>query len=351
MTPLKQFLQWLYPPQFNVAGAIVGGAVIGGVASNMSAGKAAGAQQAGIESSNAISQGQYNQTREDNLPFLRNGTAASNQLAYELGLSTTPGGAQYALGNTDSGQWTPNADLYKSNEQYRNAWDAFTAAHVAKYGYAPNTSRGSLGSDLAGQLAGYGFDASTLTPEQTAPGTNYNSLSRNFTIDDLNKDVVYNATKDFQAQQGQLGIDRQAAANGSLNSGATLKALQRFNTGLASQLTGDAKTRYDADRATRYNQLAGVAGTGQIAVNNVTNAGTANANTQSNNVISGANSRAASAIGGGNAINSGIGSITNYYQQQQLLDRLRGGAAANNPTIYGSPTGGDLGQSAGGFMY
>jgi hypothetical protein len=60
----------------------------------------------------------------------------------------------------------------------------------------------------------------------------------------------------FQIEQGEKGVLNNMAALGMKNSGAALKALTRFRTGLASQEYG-----------TYLNRLAGAAGMGQSQVN------------------------------------------------------------------------------------
>ena len=83
---------------------------------------------------------------------------------------------------------------------------------------------------------------------------------------------------DFRFDEGQRAQERSAAARGNLLSGGQAKALQRWSQGLASQEYQNAWNRNeqqylnDFNRAltlgqSRYNQLAGVAGTGQTAAN------------------------------------------------------------------------------------
>lgn len=52
----------------------------------------------------------------------------------------------------------------------------------------------------------------------------------------------------FRRQQGMEGIQNSAASRGNLGSGATLKALAQFNSGLASQEYDKAYGRYDTNR-------------------------------------------------------------------------------------------------------
>lgn len=58
----------------------------------------------------------------------------------------------------------------------------------------------------------------------------------------------------FRKQQGMDGIQSQAAARGGLLSGATLKALNNYNSNLASQEYDNAFNQYQTDENRRFNQ-------------------------------------------------------------------------------------------------
>jgi uncharacterized protein YukE len=169
---------------------------------------------------------------------------------------------------------------------------------------------------------------------------------RRFTTADLQNDVPYQQGFQYALDQGQLGVNRLAAASGSLNSGATLKALQDRAANVANQYAGDAYNRFTNDQTNQYNRLAGISGAGQQAANslassgaNYANAGTSTALSTGNalsNLYTGAgNSRAASSIAGGNALSGGLNSISNYYQTQNLLSKL-GGLAGNTGSLSNS---------------
>lgn len=68
-------------------------------------------------------------------------------------------------------------------------------------------------------------------------------------------DISQNPAFKFKMEQGQKAIDSNQAAKGMLNSGARLKALQKFGQGLASEEYGK---EYDR----QANRLAGIAGLG-----------------------------------------------------------------------------------------
>lgn len=58
----------------------------------------------------------------------------------------------------------------------------------------------------------------------------------------------------FRKQQGMDGIQSQAATGGGLLSGATLKALNNYNSNLASQEYDNAFNQYQTDENRRFNQ-------------------------------------------------------------------------------------------------
>lgn len=80
----------------------------------------------------------------------------------------------------------------------------------------------------------------------------------------------------FRMAEGQKALERSASARGMLNSGGALKSLSRYSQGLASDEFQNAFGRHQADYATRagqnmdrYNRLAGMAGVGQAAAQNL----------------------------------------------------------------------------------
>lgn len=172
------------------------------------------------------------------------------------------------------------------------------------------------------------------------PGGQY---AKTFTLADYQADPGYQ----FRLQQGDQGIQRAAAARGGAYSGATLKALARFNSDQASQEYGAAYSRFNTDQTTQFNRNAALAGIGQTANTAVGNAGTnaynsianadANAsNSIAQNMIGAGNARASGYVGGANAIGNGISQYMNYTQNQNLLSTLNRNQFT--PNINGSGT-------------
>lgn len=115
----------------------------------------------------------------------------------------------------------------------------------------------------------------------------------------------------FRRQQGLDGIQSQAAAQGGLLTGATLKALNQYSSNLASQEYGNAFNRwqstdnnnyerFNADQTNRYNRLSNLVGIGQNAAAQVGNAGAQTAQAVANNTMAGANSIAAGQVASAN---------------------------------------------------
>jgi hypothetical protein len=119
--------------------------------------------------------------------------------------------------------------------------------------------------------------------------------------------------------EGNKGIDRASAARGGYDSGATLKALTRFNQDYAGTKFNDAFSRDAQNKQRTYGFLSGTAGAGQNAA-----AQTATSGANAANAIGGYGMQNASnqgmygmmgAANLSNGINAGIG---NYlYQQRQ----------------------------------
>lgn len=143
-------------------------------------------------------------------------------------------------------------------------------------------------------------------------------FDRRFSLSDFQQDPGFQ----FRQQEGEKALQRAAAATGSAYSGAALKALARFNSGLASQEYGDAYNRFNTDQSQRFNRLASVAGIGQTALGQTQSAGTsaygniaslgANAAAaQGRSLQDAAEARASGYVGVGNAIGSGIRNLYN----------------------------------------
>ncbi len=167
----------------------------------------------------------------------------------------------------------------------------------------------------------------------------------------------------FAQQQGEQGITRGAAAAGGAFTGGTLKQLSEFNSGLATttyqQQVQNALSSYQAllsGQQQEYNQLANVASLGENAAANVGNAGVATGAQVGQTLGNLGTAQASGIVGSANAINGGIGSISNIAQLYGLINSqglagtgTGGGGGALPVSIPGSTANGNLYNSTVGL--
>lgn len=151
---------------------------------------------------------------------------------------------------------------------------------------------------------------------------NSGQFGRRFTAADMNADPVYQSGLQFGLNEGTKGINRQAAAGGSMLSGATLKALTRFGNDYGSTKANESYNRFNNDQNAQYNKLAGLSGAGQQATNQISAAGQNMANNISASQIGAGNARASGYVGQANAWNGAIGQGINAYQQYNAMNRM-----------------------------
>jgi hypothetical protein len=137
----------------------------------------------------------------------------------------------------------------------------------------------------------------------------------------------------FRMSEGMKALERGAAARGGLLSGSTLRATQRFGQDLASQEYQNAFNRYQAERTARLQPLQSLAGVGQTTAQQLSGqAGQMGANV-GQAMQAGAAARASGYVGQANALTGALGTGLNFYQGQQLLNRL---APVGSPAV-GAP--------------
>lgn len=141
---------------------------------------------------------------------------------------------------------------------------------------------------------------------------------KNFSMSDFQADPGYS----FRMSEGMKGLERSAAARGGLLSGATLKGIQRFGQDLGSQEYMNAFNRYQTERAARLQPLQSLAGVGQTTAQQIGQAGMQAAQNIGETQMSGAAARASGYVGGANALTGALNTGLNYYQGQQLMNRL-----------------------------
>lgn len=142
-------------------------------------------------------------------------------------------------------------------------------------------------------------------------------------------DVMADPGYQFGLQQGQQAIDRQATARGMRNSGAALMAAGRYGNDYASTKYGDAWNRQQGERTNQFNQLASVAGAGQVGSNQIGQAGQNYANAAGNNGMMAANAQGAAGIASANTWSNAGNQLAGWYANNQRKNSLSGPSNAD----------------------
>jgi hypothetical protein len=340
------------------------GNLVGGLFGNKGASEAQKILEQAMQSANGTDYALYNQQRADQAPYANAGAGAVNYLSYLLGIGGGPGGQ--VSGGVNSSQrlntpsmsamagmdgkngsitangngfnWTPGSgnkrgytfmyndgqnDVYQRSSGGKGTGINIDYAIVGKDGKVNFSGTPPIGNQFGAGSPG------SAPPPGAANDPNFGSLMRDFGSSDFQQDPGYQ----FRLAEGQKALERSAAAKGGLYSGATLKDLTNYNQGSASQEFGNAYNRFQTNRATKYNQLASLAGMGQVSANTINGAtGQLEGNLNSNFMHGGVDQANAAASGYaalgkgiGGAINSGL----NWYQMsQQDKQKPSGGGGA-----------------------
>lgn len=301
----------------------------GGLTVGQLAGIGAGAGAAGyglsqVGSSSSPSSGMQNTT--DPVKSFQGAQTGGNagQLAQDGGISGGAGtGGSMGFGTGGSGGWVDNLiDLGTTL-----AGDYF-AGDAAKD--AGKTQAAAAAAAIAEQRRQYDLNRADLAPYREAGSTAIGQLSagtadgadfnRDFTMADFTKDPGYQ----FRMDEGTHALEGSAAARGGLLSGRAGKELERYGQDYASGEYSNAYNRFNADRTTRFNRLAGVAGIGQTATNTGIQSDNNNTNSIADLTLERANAQAAGRIGEGNAYRQGLDSLADFYRTRKY-----GGANTN----------------------
>jgi hypothetical protein len=161
----------------------------------------------------------------------------------------------------------------------------------------------------------------------------YGKYSRDFGTSDFVTDPGYN----FRLLEGQKAIERSAAARGGTQSGAALKAAERFGQDVASQEYDRAYNRYNTNRSNQLAPLGSLIQSGQSAASGVSaaagNYGTAGGNA----IMAGGAANAAGQLGVGNTINNALNTGATAYQNQTNFNNYLASKNAQRG-LYGGST-------------
>jgi hypothetical protein len=243
--------------------------------------------------------------------------------------SLQPGASPYDLVvEGPDGMPSPNAQLYASNPEYRRAWDARAQEHRSQWdgkGYWQGSDNDWIRQGIANRFQLPTQQTGGNTPAQQAPGQQAGTPPATATsISDMLK-----ATPGYQFRfnEGLGALQATAAAQGGLNSGATMKAAQRYGQDYATGIYGD-----------HMNRLAGLAGIGQTATTQTGQWGQNYAQTAGQNLINAGNQRAQSTYNRADAMSQGMGGIAGIFNNWYRQNSARNGGGTgwylgNNPGV------------------
>lgn len=219
-------------------------------------------------------------------------------------------------------------------------------------GNAAQTQANAANNASAQQLAMYQQNREDMAPWRAA-GVNAlgrldnglaagGQFTQQFSPSAMYADPGYN----FRLDEGRKAIEKSAAARGLLQSGGTLKGIDRYGQDYASNEYTNAFNRFQLDQGNQFNRNAALAGLGQTAVSQLGAQGTQVAGQIGQNMIGAGNANASGYVGAANAINSGISNYQNQQFQNNLLGRLPnyggGGSQGGYSPDFGSVLGYDL---------
>jgi hypothetical protein len=133
--------------------------------------------------------------------------------------------------------------------------------------------------------------------------------------------------------EGLKALDRTAASRGGMLSGAALRGATRYGQDMASQEYTNAYNRYNTNRENILNPLLSISGKGQLTANELGTAGQNYATNAGNAYMNAGNARASGYVGSANAWNNAIGGATNYFTQNQMMNRMFPSAGVSAPNV------------------
>lgn len=244
--------------------AVAAGTVIASGVSASSARRAGRAAAQGADAATDESARQYNQTRRD----LASGRALYDQS--NNALARLFGWGMPAI----EGEFDPVAYLRANPDVAADRyWGANPELHYLEHGMREGRARPTTGGSPA---------VAASAPD----------MSGFFASPDYN----------FRRDEGMRGLERSAAARGGAFSGNALRALNEFNSNLASGEFGNY-----------VNRLTTMAGLGSAATSQTAAYGAQHAANAGQNALAAGNARASGIIGQGNAYGQGISDLAGIY--------------------------------------
>lgn len=335
---------------------IAGGAALGGAAlASNAANRQSQAITQSTDAANALQREQWQQSRQDMLPWLQSGTAALGEINRRLGLNvqlTGASGTPIVGGQTGSGsggQFGVGGGSQSGGNQPGVVQQLFNTATQGGMNPGVNTlptppfpgsdvaqlsGQGSLGGSPGNPLGAVGMGGEpkaqtmtgqplvaggpNLTPGTPVAGTDQPLINGGPNVQTMTGTPTGSGTPpanpsdpqnryggfyaspgyQFRMDEGERQLRANAAARGMLQSGDFAQALIRYGQDYASNEFNN-----------QLNQLFSVAGLGQSAVGTTGAQGLQYATNAGNNLLTAGNARASSYGTGANAWGNALGAI------------------------------------------
>jgi hypothetical protein len=260
--------------------AILGSAALTAGAGALASNKAAKAQTSAANQATDAQLRMFEQQRADFEPWRETGQNALAALEYELGLGARPSFGAAALPEIQTVTNEGAIGLPYGLSDDRQWWENINGELVPIQPQRQTTTNYNVNGRSFNALA----DAEAFARQTAAaqPGMAYQG---------------FQATPGyaFRVGEGTKAIERSAAARGGLNSGATMKALNRFGQDIAAEEYGNY-----------INRLGTLAGTGQSATAQSAALGQNTANNVAQNALTAGAARGSAYLGMNNAFQGGI---------------------------------------------
>ena len=184
----------------------------------------------------------------------------------------------------------------------------------------PYRQAGLTGQNRLMEMLGLGGDTSAA---------GYGKYAKDFGMQDFQQDPGYA----FRLSEGLKQLGHAAGARGGLISGQTMKGMQDYAQGSASNEYQNAFNRYQTNRSNQLQPLGNLMTSGQSAASN--QAGQAGQyGVNAGNLMSQAGqSMAAGQLGSANTMGNALASMGSAYQQQQLMNRFFPSSVGGNVTV------------------
>jgi hypothetical protein len=276
-------------PAAIIGGAIAAvGAVGSAVISSKGASNAAKATQAGADKASDTQTQIYNALTL--APWQQSGLRANSAINAMLGLN---GDQQQQLPPMNGGQGYPT-------QQPNQAMQV-----GADYGYSPNQSGGQYGmggNDYRGEVTNSDFFTQRFGPTAQSGGQQMGGQQGMTTQGAQNAfgQYIKNSDYGFQFGQGSNALNSGYAGAGTLQSGAAMKAMEKYRQDLQSGYRNEYMNALGNQQAVGFSAASAQAGVGQNYANSIGNIAMQN----------GANQANASLVKSANVSNA-IGSVAN----------------------------------------